>query len=84
MNPILMLLFGSGLREQIGADPVALSDIEERLRSLSNGARDAVLSSKRNTVAAGVLSAVVTVAGAYLHGRRRGRRRATVLEVERR
>ncbi len=62
---------------------VQLSDIEQRLRALSNGARDTVLASKRNTIAAGFLGAVATVAGAYLHGRRRGRRRATVLEVER-
>ena len=83
MIAILTTVIGTLLAKSSGADEVTLGELEERLRSLTNGARDVVMSSKRNAIAAGALGAVMTVAGAYLHGRRRGRRRATVLEVER-
>lgn len=83
MTSIFSHVRGMALSEAPDGDTVTLGDIEARLRSLSNGARDAVLASKKNTIAAGVLGGILTLAGAYLHGRRRGRRRATVLEVER-
>jgi hypothetical protein len=85
VTPILAHLLGVRLHKETSAstDEVSLSDVEERLRAFTSSARDVVLASKRNTIAAGALGAVATVAGAYLHGRRRGRRRATVIEVER-
>lgn len=84
VSRLLALWIATTLGEESDGERVQLGDIEARLRALSKGAQDAVLSSKRNTVAAGVFGTILTVAGAYLHGRRRGRRRATVLEVERR
>jgi hypothetical protein len=81
--PFLIWLLRESLREEPGADEVTLDDIEERLRAFTSSARAAVLSSKRNTIAAGILGGIATIAGSYLHGRRRGRRRATILEVER-
>ena len=70
----------------LGADDgeVGLGDSEERLRAFGSTAKESLVSSKRNSLAAGVLGGIATVAAAYLHGRRRGRKRATVLEVERR
>jgi hypothetical protein len=84
VTPFPAPILGGGIYKDAEPDTVTLSDIEDRLRSLGNGARDAVLASKRNTIAVGVIGGIATIAGAYLHGRRRGRRRATVLEVERR
>jgi hypothetical protein len=62
---------------------VSLSDIEDRLRALSGGAREVLAESKQNAVAAGALGGVLVIAGSYLLGRRRGRKRATVLEIRR-
>jgi hypothetical protein len=81
--PLLVWLFRVGATEEAGADKITLDDVEVRLRSLTDNVRSAVLSSKRNTIAAGVLGGIATIGCAYLHGRRRGRRRATVLEVVR-
>jgi hypothetical protein len=69
-----------------GADPaeVSLGDIEARLRALSASAKETVLQSKKNTAVAGALAGIGTLAATYLFGRRRGRRRATIIEVERR
>jgi hypothetical protein len=84
VTSILALLYFLGLREESDdTGAVSLNDVEERLRALTSSARSAVLSSKRNAIGAAVLGAITTVAGAYVHGRRRGRRRATVIEVER-
>jgi hypothetical protein len=64
-------------------DKVTLGEIEDRLRVLSGSAQRAIGETKQNAIVAGVVSAVLLVAGAYLHGRRRGRRRSTVLEIRR-
>lgn len=80
------VLGGAGFRASTlsaDGDPVTLADIESRLRSATASARKAVGESKQNLLAAGVVSGVAVIAGAYLHGRRRGRRRATVLEIRR-
>jgi hypothetical protein len=83
VTAMVALVLRMRLGKQSDAKQVSLTDIEEQLRALTSGARDAVLSSKRNTIAAGVLGGIATVAGAYLHGLRRGKRRATVIEVVR-
>lgn len=64
-------------------DRVLLSEIEARLRSLGTSAQEAVSDSKQNALAAALLGGASVVAAAYLHGRRRGRRRASVLEIRR-
>jgi hypothetical protein len=71
------------LSKEADETQVSLNDVEDRLRALTSGARDVVFSSKRNTIAAGVLGGIAAIGSAYLHGRRRGRRRATVIEVVR-
>ncbi len=84
MTPLTSRIVGTALGAVGEEDAVSLEEIEGRLRAFGSGARDVVLGSKRNTIAAGAIGGIAAIAGAYLHGRRRGRKRATVLEVERR
>jgi len=60
-----------------------LSEIEARLRALTSNAQRTIASSKQTALAAGLVGGAVIVACAYLLGRRRGRRRASVLEIRR-
>jgi hypothetical protein len=74
----------TGLNMAAGRDTrISLSDIEDRLRSLSGGAREAVAESEQSAIALGALGGVALLALTYLLGRRRGRRRASVLEIRR-
>ena len=66
-----------------GGDKVSLGDIEGQLRGVAGKAQAAIVQSKTNAIASGVVGGVLLVAGAYLHGRRRGKRRASVLEIRR-
>lgn len=79
------ILNGSLRATTESGDPgrVTLAEIEERLRSLSSNAQRTIASSKQNAVAAGLIGGAAVIASAYLHGRRRGRRRASVLEIRR-
>ncbi|HVC25467.1 MAG TPA: hypothetical protein VND23_06910 [Acidimicrobiales bacterium] len=62
---------------------IALGDIEGQLRSLGGSAHAAVTESKTTALAAAVVGGALTVASVYFLGRRRGRRRSTVLEIRR-
>jgi len=64
-------------------DRVSIADIESRLRSLGTSAQRAVEDQKRSLAAVGVIGGALAIVASYLHGRRRGRRRATVLEIRR-
>ncbi len=64
-------------------DRVSIAEIESRLRSLGASAQQTVGDQKRNLAAAGVIGGALTIVASYLHGRRRGRKRATVLEIRR-
>jgi hypothetical protein len=64
-------------------DRVSIAEIESRLRSLGSAAQQTVGDQKRSLAAVGVIGGALTVVASYLHGRRRGRRRATVLEIRR-
>ncbi len=60
---------------------VSLGDIESNLRALGGTAASTVTKSAP-TLAAGVaVGGAALLAAVYLYGRRRGRRRATVLEI---
>ena len=61
----------------------SISEIESRLRSLGSTAQQTVGDQKRSLAAAGVIGGALTIVASYLHGRRRGRKRATVLEIRR-
>jgi hypothetical protein len=64
-------------------DRVSISEIETRLRSIGTSAQRAVGDQTRSLAAAGVIGGALAIVASYLHGRRRGRRRATVLEIRR-
>ena len=66
-----------------GADKVTLGELEDQLRSLTGSATAAFARSKTTAGASAALAGVALLAATYLHGRRRGRRRASVLEIRR-
>lgn len=66
-----------------GKDKITRDDIESKLRSIRGEVEDVGNASKGYVVAAGALVLTAVVAGAYLLGRRKGKRRTTVVEVRR-
>jgi hypothetical protein len=66
-----------------GDRKIRLADIESQVRSLTGGAQEAITKGGTNALIGGVAGVAALVAGAYLHGRRRGRKRASVLEIRR-
>jgi hypothetical protein len=66
-----------------GTDRITRDDIESKLRQIRGEVTDVGNASKSYVLAAGVLALTGIVAGAYLLGRRKGKRRATVVEVRR-
>ena len=63
--------------------PVSRSDIEAKLREIRGEVDDTTTSAKPYALAAGVVAAVAVVAFVYVMGRRKGRKRTTVVEVRR-
>jgi len=66
-----------------GKDRITRDDIESKLREIRGEVDEVGSASKSYVLAAGVLVATAVVAGAYLLGRRRGKKRTTVVEVRR-
>ncbi len=62
---------------------ISLDDIEGQLRSLGGTAQSVVAESRTTALAAAVAGGALAVASVYFLGRRRGRRRSTVLEIRR-
>jgi uncharacterized protein (DUF2062 family) len=62
---------------------VTLSDVEDKLRSLSGSTESLVKDAAPPMIGAAVVAGVAAVAAVYMLGRRRGRRRASVLEIRR-
>jgi hypothetical protein len=62
---------------------ITRDDIESKLREISGEVADVGNATKGYVIAAGIVAASAVVAGAYLLGRRKGRRRSTVVEVRR-
>ena len=63
--------------------PVKLSDVEKKLRELGSSAGSLASDAAPPAIGAAVVAGVIAVAAVYLLGRRRGRRRASVLEIRR-
>ncbi len=81
MKTVLLVL---GLLGEVDNQRVSLSDIEGRLRSLSSEAHHLAEEVRRPApVALGATGGLLILALVYLLGRRRGRRRSTVLEIRR-
>ena len=66
-----------------GKDKVTRDDIESKLRELRGQVEDVGNASKGYALAAGVAVLTLVVGGAYLLGRRKGKKRATVVEIRR-
>jgi hypothetical protein len=62
---------------------VTLSDVEDKLRSLKGSTESVVSDAAPPMIGALVAAGAAAVAAVYLLGRRRGRRRASVLEIRR-
>ena len=62
---------------------ITRDDIESKLRELRGQAEDVGNASKGYALAAGVAVLTIVVGGAYLLGRRKGKKRATIVEIRR-
>jgi hypothetical protein len=66
-----------------GRGHVTRDDIEAKLRSIRGEVEEVSSASKIYVVAAGALALTALVGTAYLLGRRRGKKRTTIVEVRR-
>lgn len=66
-----------------GANPVGRADIESKLREIKAEVHDTAQQAAPLGIAIGVTAVLTVVAAAYLIGRRRGRKRSTVVEIRR-
>jgi hypothetical protein len=67
----------------IQANPITRSDLESKLRELQGEVDDTKESAKTTLVAVAAVVAVGVIAIAFLAGRRKGKKRTTVVEVRR-
>jgi hypothetical protein len=65
------------------ARPIERGDLERKLRELQGGVSDTRDSVLATAITVGAVVAVGVVAVAFLLGRRRGKKRSTVVEVRR-
>jgi hypothetical protein len=63
--------------------PVTRTDIEEKLREIKGEVDTTTTAAKPYAIAAGAAVLVVVVGIAFLLGKRRGRKRTTVVEIRR-
>ncbi len=63
--------------------PVSRDDLEGKFRELRGEVDQAATSAKVPLMAAGAVVVIVAVAGAFLFGRRRGRKTTTMVEIKR-
>jgi len=64
-------------------EKITRDQIEAKLREMTGGVTDEVEEVRSQALAVGLAVVVATVAVVYLIGRRRGRRRSTIVEVRR-
>ncbi len=62
---------------------ITRDQIEAKFREMTGGVTDEVEGAKSQALAIGLAVVVASVAVVYLLGRRRGRRRSTIVEVRR-
>jgi hypothetical protein len=63
--------------------PVTKYDIENKLRELQGGLQEKVASQRQKIIGAVVAVSALSLLLAYLMGRRKGRTKATVVEIRR-
>jgi hypothetical protein len=66
-----------------GNERITRDDIESKLREIRGEVAEVGSASKGYVLAAGVVALTAVLAGAYLLGRRRGKKRTTFVEVRR-
>jgi len=66
-----------------GQDRITRDDIESKLREITGEVAEVGKASMGYAIAAGALALTAVVAGAYFLGRRKGKKRTTVVEVRR-
>lgn len=73
------------ITSRVGKDRAVVSrdDIEHKLREIKGEAGEVAESGRNYALIAAVATAVAVVAVAYLFGRRKGKKRTTVVEVRR-
>ncbi|MEI7859485.1 MAG: hypothetical protein WCI26_06590 [Acidimicrobiales bacterium] len=64
-------------------EKITRDQIEAKFREVTGGVTDEVEGVKSQAMAVGMAVVLLTVAVVYLVGRRRGRRRSTIVEVRR-
>ena len=64
-------------------EKITRDQIEAKFREVTGGVSDEVEGAKSQALAIGMAVVVLSVAVVYLVGRRRGRRRSTIVEVRR-
>jgi len=64
-------------------EKITRDQIEAKFREMTGGVTEEVEGAKSQALAVGLAVVVVSVAVVYLIGRRRGRRRSTIVEVRR-
>ena len=62
---------------------ITRNDIESKLRQITGEVSEVGAASKSYALMAGALAGVALLAGVYLLGRRKGKKRTTVVEVRR-
>jgi hypothetical protein len=70
-------------RESASHGPVSRADIEAKLREIKGEVDETTDAAKPIALAVGIAAVVAVVALAYVMGRRKGRKRTTVVEVRR-
>ena len=63
--------------------PVTRADIEAKLQEIKGEVDNTATEAKSYALTAGIVAVVVIIGGAYLLGRRRGRKKSTVVEIRR-
>ena len=63
--------------------PIQRSDIEAKFRELTGGVRETAATAAPIGLAIGAAAVVAVIGVAYLLGRRRGKKRSTVVEIRR-
>jgi hypothetical protein len=70
-------------RERASHGPVSRADIEAKLREIKGEVDETTDAAKPIALAVGIAAVVAIVGLAYVMGRRKGRKRTTVVEVRR-
>lgn len=77
-NILLQVLLGKGSSER-----VTIEDIESRFRELTGTATSTAERAKVPAIGGGIAAVVLLLVVVYLLGKRRGRKRSTVVEIRR-